>query len=159
MGRAVLVAAGTVTAAAALVFAVILAGIRWQIGPVLDAVRRFNKARTNPRVLKTAGTADSATALVRHSGRTSGRVYETPVDVVETATGFLIALPYGANADWVRNIVAAGSAAVITRGATVEVEAPLLVPTSTVADQLPRGTRAVVRVFGVAQCLQLTRSG
>ena len=63
--------------------------------------------------MRTAGTAATQTSVIEHVGRKSGRTYETPVDIIETATGLLIALPYGARADWMRNVLAAGAA---TRG-------------------------------------------
>lgn len=43
-------------------------------------------------------------AVLRHTGRRSGRPYETPVAVVPTASTFLIALPWGRGTDWVRNV-------------------------------------------------------
>jgi len=116
--------AGTIAAALALCFGMLLAGMRWKLGPVLDVVRRFNKTATNPRVLRTAGSARSQTSLIRHAGRSTGRTYETPVDAMRTATGFLIALPYGTRSDWLRNVLAAGSATVVTRGERVDVDAP-----------------------------------
>lgn len=136
----------------------LVAGMRWKLTPVLDAVRRINKSVTNPRVASTAGTAGTQTSLIRHTGRKSGRTYETPVDVVPTASGFLIALPYGTRVDWLRNILAAGSATVLTQGQSIAVDTPTLVATQNVSPLLPRGTRRVLRLFNVRECLHLERS-
>ena len=46
--------------------------------------------------------------VVCHRGRTSGRQYRTPVKVFRSGRNYLISLPYGSEADWVRNVRAAG---------------------------------------------------
>jgi deazaflavin-dependent oxidoreductase (nitroreductase family) len=138
-------------------FAVLVAGMRWQLRPVLDAVRRFNKAVTNPRVVQTAGTLRSQTALIRHVGRRSGRPYETPITAIPTPTGFLIALPYGVQTDWLRNVLASGSATIVVGGEDVDVTNPAIVATSEVAEFLPGGQLITLRLFGVARCLQVAR--
>lgn len=75
-----------------------------------------------------------------------------------TEDGFVIALPYGPRADWVRNILAAGSAAIEHEGHTIRVHLPELVVGAD-ADQFfrPRGQRAH-RLYGVEDFLQLTRT-
>jgi deazaflavin-dependent oxidoreductase (nitroreductase family) len=47
-------------------------------------------------------------SLVRHVGRKSGTVYETPIIVARVPEGFVAELTYGENVNWYRNIVAAG---------------------------------------------------
>ena len=46
--------------------------------------------------------------ILTHVGRKSGRVYRTPVNVFRVPEGFLIALTYGRESEWVRNVLAAG---------------------------------------------------
>ena len=46
-------------------------------------------------------------SLVRHTGRKSGRTYETPVILARAPEGFIAQLTYGAQVNWYRNIVAA----------------------------------------------------
>ena len=86
---------GAVVGTAGLLLLLLVAGMRWKLPPVLTAVRRMNRSVTNPRVMRTAGSAGAQTSVIRHTARTSGRAYETPVDVITTADGYLIALPYG----------------------------------------------------------------
>lgn len=138
--------------------ATLVLGMRWKLSPVLDAVRRLNRSVTNPRVLRTAGSAQTQTSVIHHVGRTSGRAYETPVDTVPTKTGFLIALPYGTRADWLRNVLAAGSAAVVAQGERIDVDRPTIVATADVADLIPSKTQRTLRLFGVNQCLHLERA-
>jgi hypothetical protein len=70
----------------------------------------------------------------------------------------LIALPYGTRVDWLRNVVAAGSATVVTRGDRVDVERPTIVATADVAALIPRRTLRTLRLLGVNQCLHLEKS-
>lgn len=149
---------GTLIGAAVMLLGLLVAGLRWQLGPVVDGVRRVNRSVTNPRVMRTAGTAATQTSVIAHIGRKSGRGYETPVDIIPTATGLLIALPYGTRADWLRNVLAAGSATVKTQGERIDVERPTVVATIDVADLIPRRTLRTLRLFGVNQCLQLEKS-
>lgn len=149
---------GTLIGAAVVLLGLLVAGLRWQLGPVVDAVRRVNRSVTNPRVMRTAGSAQTQTSVIAHVGRKSGRVYETPVDIISTTTGLLIALPYGTRVDWLRNVVAAGSATVVTRGDRVDVERPTIVATADVAALIPRRTLRTLRLLGVNQCLHLEKS-
>jgi deazaflavin-dependent oxidoreductase (nitroreductase family) len=143
----------------ALPVAVLVAGMRYKSPPVLDAVRRLNKSVTNPRVMRTAGTAQTRTSVIRHTGRTSGRAYETPVDAVPTPSGFLIALPYGTRVDWLRNVLAAGSATLVVNGEQIAVDSPTIVATQDVSRLIPPRTMRTLNLFGVGECVHLERAG
>lgn len=149
---------GAVVGIAVLSLSVLVAGMRWKLPPVIDALRRLNRSLTNPRVMRTAGSAGTQTSVIRHVGRTSGRTYETPVDVITTADGFLIALPYGTGADWVRNVLAAGSATIVSQGESVDVDAPIIAAIAEVAGRLPARTLRTLNLLGVTECLHLQRS-
>ena len=152
------VVVGVLVGIAVLLVSVLVAGMRWKIPAVLDAVRRMNRTVTNPRVMRTAGSHGTQTSVIRHVGRTSGRAYETPVDIITTPDGYLIALPYGTRADWVQNVIAEGSATIVSQGRSVDVEAPIIAATSEVAHQIPARTLRTLRLFGVTECLSLQRS-
>lgn len=139
-------------------FAVLLLGMRHRSGVVLDGVRHFNHAVTNRLTVRKAGRPGSGNGLVRHVGRTSGRAYETPIGPFPTPDGYLVALPYGTRADWARNVLAAGRATLVFDGETVEVDAPELVATADVLEELPAGERKTLRAFRVEQCLRLRRA-
>jgi deazaflavin-dependent oxidoreductase (nitroreductase family) len=62
--------------------------------------------------------------IVVHVGRSSGKTYRTPVNVFRTQDGYVIALTYGADSDWVKNVLAAGACKLVTRGRTVALTAP-----------------------------------
>jgi deazaflavin-dependent oxidoreductase (nitroreductase family) len=152
------VVVGTPIGAVVVFLGLLLVGLRWQFRPVVDFIRRMNRSVTNPRVMRTAGTTETETSVIEHVGRTSGRTYETPVDVIETPTGLLIALPYGTGADWTRNVLAAGAATVVTQGQRVAVDRPAIVAVSDVSGSIPRRTMRMLRLFGVSQCLHLEKS-
>jgi deazaflavin-dependent oxidoreductase (nitroreductase family) len=156
--RAVVVVVGTLVAGVVTFFGLLLAGLRWQVGPALDVIRRMNRSVTNPRVMRTAGTFVTQTSVIEHVGRNSGRSYQTPIDVIESPTGLLIALPYGTRADWLRNVQAAGSATVVTQGRRIGVARPTIVATADVAELIPKRTMRMLRLFGVGQFLHLETS-
>jgi hypothetical protein len=68
---------------------------------------------------------------------------------------FVIALPYGPGADWVRNVRAHGSATLVHEGRTVWVDQPVVVPLAEVLADLPRSEQRTLRLFGVNQCLRI----
>lgn len=55
-------------------------------------------------------------SLVRHVGRRSGRIYETPLLLARTDGGFVAELTYGPEVAWYRNVVAAGRCEVVDQG-------------------------------------------
>jgi deazaflavin-dependent oxidoreductase (nitroreductase family) len=156
--QALRTAVATLVGVAAVSVALLVVGMRWKLPAVLDVVRRLNRSLTNPRVMRTAGTAGTQTSVITHIGRKSGRPYETPVDTIPAKTGFLIALPYGTRADWVRNVLASGSATVVANGERIAVARPTIVATADVADLIPPRTMRTLSLFGVKQCLHLEKS-
>jgi deazaflavin-dependent oxidoreductase (nitroreductase family) len=63
-------------------------------------------------------------SVVRHTGRRSGRTFETPVAARRIANGFVLALAFGPSAQWYRNLVAAGGGVIRWRGDDYPVGAP-----------------------------------
>ncbi len=84
------------------------------------SVARFNKRVTN-KVLWPVVRRLPGFARVVHAGRNSGREYRTPVLVFSKPGDFVMALTYGPNTDWVRNVLAAGGGALDMRGHTIRV--------------------------------------
>jgi deazaflavin-dependent oxidoreductase (nitroreductase family) len=143
--------AGVVTA----VLVVFFVGMRRKSPLVQDVVRRANRAVLNPRQLSTAGSPGAYASVVRHVGRTSGRPYATPVGATVVDDGFVVALPYGARADWVRNVLTAGVATLDHEGATYEVDRPEVVPMAEVETWFPADEQRAHRLFAVDECLRL----
>lgn len=137
---------------------VFMLGMRRKWPFVLDAVRAMNKRFLNPRQMKSAGTPGAYAGVIHHTGRTSGKPYQTPVGVIRADDEFLIALPYGARPDWVRNVLKAGSAVIDHEGRSHLVESPEVVPTAEVADRFSESDRRTQRLFALDQVLRLHTS-
>ncbi|KAA9151210.1 nitroreductase family deazaflavin-dependent oxidoreductase [Amycolatopsis acidicola] len=116
-------------------------------------VARFNKIATN-RVTGPLSTRLPGFGKVIHRGRKSGREYRTPVNVFHTSDGYVVALTYGPDSDWVRNVLAAGGCKLETRGRTVELTSPKLVHDETRAP-MPFGVRQFLGLVGVTDFLYL----
>lgn len=143
--------------AGAVLGAVFVIGMRTKSPGVQRAVRRVNRTFWNPRAMRTAGEPGASASVVHHVGRRSGRGYATPVVPVTTGDGFVIALPYGTRADWVQNVLAAGTAGVTHEGVTYDVERPEVVPMAQVEGHFDDSERAAHRAFRVEECLRLRR--
>jgi deazaflavin-dependent oxidoreductase (nitroreductase family) len=113
------------------------------------ALANFNRHVTNPTAGLVAGRAPGF-GIVLHKGRKSGRSYRTPVMVFEQDGAYRIALTYGRNVDWVKNISAAGTFALETRGHVVELTDPV-VRRDPSAAWAPVGVRQVLKTIS-ADC-------
>jgi deazaflavin-dependent oxidoreductase (nitroreductase family) len=135
-----------------------VAGMRSKSPVVVNTVRRTSRAM-KPYVLKSAGTPGAYASVIQHVGRTSGRPYETPITAVSTDDGFVIALPYGSDADWVKNVLAAGTATLVHEGATYTIVGPEVVPLTDVGDAFSERDQRAHRLFGVEHAFTAVRPG
>src|SRR6187200_537921 len=94
--------------------------------PLPKRLARFNLHVTN-RVLGPVARQLPGFAVVSHVGRRSGRVYRTPVNLFRDSDRYAIALTYGSDSQWVRNVLAAGAVDIETRGRRVRLVAPEIV--------------------------------
>src|ERR1035437_8136217 len=91
-------------------------------------VAAFNLAVTN-RITSRFAARLPGFGILTHVGRKSGRLYRTPVNVFRVPEGFLIALIYGRESEWVKNVLAAGGCELETRGVLHQLAAPPLLTT------------------------------
>jgi len=122
--------------------------------PIPLVVGRWNKAGLN-RVTRHLAPWIPGLGLVVHHGRRSWNVYQTPVNVFPTGEGFIIALTYGTDTDWVKNVLAADGCELRTRGRVVRLTAPRLFHGEN-RRQIRPLEREVLRVLGVTDFLSLT---
>jgi len=125
-------------------------------GPVQNALRWLTRV-TRPLALRSAGSSGSGTSVVRHVGRRSGRSYQTPVVAVEHDDSFLIALPYGERTDWLKNVLAKGSATLVTDGHTYEVDQPEVIPMAEATACFRPREQRMHRQFRVGEALRVRR--
>jgi deazaflavin-dependent oxidoreductase (nitroreductase family) len=95
--------------------------------------------------------------ILKHLGRKSGRVYRTPVNVFRASNGFIIALTYGSQSEWVKNVFATGGCELRTRGKRYELSAPKVVRDST-RKRFPFPVRLVLRTVGANEYMELSKS-
>ena len=93
--------------------------------PIPRIVGQWNKAGLN-RVTKHIAPWTPGFGVVIHRGRRSGREYQTPVNVFATEDGYVLALTYGPDTDWVKNVLAAGGCELRTRGRAIRLVSPHL---------------------------------
>jgi hypothetical protein len=77
------------------------------------------------------------------------------VNVFPHGGGVVIALTYGRDVDWVRNVMAEGGCGLIHRGRVFELVRPRVVPLGDVAQDIPNTIRGILRLLGVTQALRL----
>lgn len=119
-------------------------------------VAAFNLAVTN-RITNRFAARLPGFGILTHVGRKSSRVYRTPVNVFRAPDGFLIALTYGRESEWVRNVVAAGGCELETRGVRYQLSAPTIVHDPT-RRRFPLFVRIVLRLIGANDLMQLSTS-
>ena len=123
--------------------------------PLSQGIARFNRRVTN-RMTRPFADRLPGFAIVIHTGRRSGRTYRTPVNAFRDGGDYIIALTYGAETDWVRNVQAAGACELVTRGRRVRLTNPRLVDDPSRRWAQPP-VRLVLGLIGAPQYLRLTR--
>lgn len=93
--------------------------------------------------------------VLTHVGRKSGKVYRTPVNVFRASSGFLIALTYSSQCEWVKNVLAAGGCELRTRGQKYRLSSPTVTRDPT-RRRFPIPVRLVLRVVGADEYMALS---
>jgi deazaflavin-dependent oxidoreductase (nitroreductase family) len=86
----------------------------------------FHRVFTN-RLLGPFAARLPGFGIVVNVGRKSGVVYRTPVNVFHRPNGFLIALTYGKDSGWVKNVLAVGGCQIETRHVSYSLTGPVIV--------------------------------
>jgi deazaflavin-dependent oxidoreductase (nitroreductase family) len=124
--------------------------------PLPRHLARFNRVVTN-RVLGPLGRFLPGFAVVSRVGRRSGRIYRTPVNLFRRADGYVIALTYGADSQWVRNDLEAGRAEIETRGHRLQLVDPQVVRDPS-RSSVPKPVRVALRVTNVDELMLFERA-
>jgi deazaflavin-dependent oxidoreductase (nitroreductase family) len=104
-----------------------LAGTLEPVGPslIVKVVMRPMTKMLNPLIVKLAGRRHfHMAAQIRHVGRRSGRTYTTPVSARRSGDTVLIALTFGNQSDWSRNVRSAGGGSIRIEGEDLDVTQP-----------------------------------
>jgi deazaflavin-dependent oxidoreductase (nitroreductase family) len=95
-------------------------------------------------------------AIVVHVGRKSHRRYRTPVVVFRRGDHFLIALTYGPDSEWVKNVLAEGGCELEMRGRTLRLHQPRVVHDPQ-RQRMPLVVRVALGLLNVSDFLELRR--
>ena len=122
--------------------------------PIPDRMRYVNKIALN-KVTRPFFRWMPGLGVVVHLGRTSGEVYRTPVNVFPRPDDrYLVALTYGPDTDWVKNVLAADGCELLTAGRQIELAAPRVFHDET-RHEIRAVERAVLGLLNVDDFLEL----
>jgi deazaflavin-dependent oxidoreductase (nitroreductase family) len=96
------------------------------VSPLGRSVARFNQRVTN-RLTGPVAPRLPGFGVIVHRGRRSGIERRTPVNVFRRGPQVAIALTYGTEAGWVKNVLAAGGCDLETRGRRLHLVDPRVV--------------------------------
>src|SRR5713101_1432378 len=119
-------------------------------------VAAFNRTILN-RITSRFANRLPGFGILTHVGRKSGRLYRTPVNVFRVPEGFLIALTYGRDSEWVRNVLAAGGCQLETCRVPYQLSAPIIVHDPT-RRRFPLLVRIILGLIGANDFMQLSTS-
>jgi deazaflavin-dependent oxidoreductase (nitroreductase family) len=126
--------------------------------PLPHFLPAVNRRVINPVSRRFAGRVPPF-AIVVHRGRRSGKEYRTPIMAFRSPDGFAIALTYGPETDWVRNVFAAGRCTLEYRREAAALADPRLVHTPEARAYLPAAVRLALRLLRVDDFLLMHRTG
>lgn len=93
--------------------------------------------------------------VLEHVGRSSGTVRCTPINIFGRGSDrYVIALTYGPDVQWLRNVLAAGSCRVQMRGRWVALDEPRRFRDSS-RREVPLVVRPILALLGVTEFLEL----
>jgi deazaflavin-dependent oxidoreductase (nitroreductase family) len=93
--------------------------------------------------------------ILTHVGRKSGKVYRTPINVFRASNGFIIALTYSSQSEWVKNVLAAGGCELKTRRKKYQLSAPKVVRDPS-RKRFPFPVRLVLKTVGASEYMELS---
>jgi deazaflavin-dependent oxidoreductase (nitroreductase family) len=125
--------------------------------PIPRFIAGFNKHVTNKIILIFAGWLPPF-AVISHVGRRSGRVYRTPVLAFKSGEGYVVALTYGRDVDWVRNLLSAGSGEVERGGLRVPVSSFRVASYVDKGGLFPLWVRLLLSLISVKDCLYMEKT-
>ena len=126
------------------------------MSPLPRSMARFNRRVTN-RLTRPVAKWLPGFGIVVHKGRASARTYETPVNVFRDGAAYVIALTYGSDSDWVKNVVAANGCELVYRGERLRLTAPRIVHDESRA-MAAAIARPMLRLLDVADFMRLDAS-
>jgi deazaflavin-dependent oxidoreductase (nitroreductase family) len=94
--------------------------------------------------------------ILRYVGRKSGKLYRTPLNVFRAGDDYVIALTYGADVEWVKNVQTAGRCDLETVGKVVPLHDPVVF-TDPKRKLMPLAVRFFLGLLGVNEFIRLRK--
>ncbi len=107
------------------------------------------KYTLNPLTRRLAKSSVGPFTLVRHVGRRSGNLYETPIIVSPVEDGFVIELTYGHDVDWHKNVLAAGGCTIVWHGREYVIDKIEPMDAEAGRAAFPQPQRTILRIMGM----------
>ncbi len=111
--------------------------------------------RINRRVFNPLELRRGARPVLTHVGRISGALHRTPLDAHPVEGGYVFILVYSSQSDWVRNVLAAGSATLRIDGRDVELTSPRLISDEEMWGAVSEGVRRPPRILRISEYLRM----
>jgi deazaflavin-dependent oxidoreductase (nitroreductase family) len=121
--------------------------------PAMRFMRPFTTRVVNPMTRPFAGRLPGF-GILTYVGRRSGRRYRTPINVFRHGQDYVVALTYGSDVDWVKNVVVAGGCELETMGRSVHLTNPRLF-VDPKQRLMPLPVRLFLRLMRVTEFLSL----
>jgi deazaflavin-dependent oxidoreductase (nitroreductase family) len=92
--------------------------------------------------------------ILTYRGRTTGRIYDLPINLFQRGEHYIFVLTYGSESQWVKNVLAAGGCQVRVRGRDVRLVEPELI-VNPHWGLVPGPVRLIERLAGVTEFLRM----
>jgi deazaflavin-dependent oxidoreductase (nitroreductase family) len=120
-----------------------------------SGMRYFNKYVLNRVTGMMARSPWGPFSIVYHVGRRSGRPYQTTIIVIPTAGRFVVALTYGPEVDWFRNVSAAGGCKILWHRQIYTIEKIEPMEAKSALPYFPGFERMILRLVGIQHFVRM----
>ncbi len=112
-------------------------------------------ALVNKRLFNRLELRRGVRPVLSHVGRSSGKTFRTPLDAHPVEGGYIFILMYGADSDWVKNILAAGTARLTIGDEEIDLVSPRLVSKDVAWPQMAEVTKEPPKFLRITEFLQM----
>jgi deazaflavin-dependent oxidoreductase (nitroreductase family) len=123
-------------------------GVEGELMVFPKRLARFNRQVTNRLMSRLVGKIPNL-AILHHQGRKSGNPYHVPIMALPLGDSVAIALTYGTDVDWLKNIMAMNGCTVTSADREWTLTSPRIVRGAELPGSIPTVVRVFLRVLHV----------